>query len=110
MRIADHDFRRLRAVGSETRLSAGHTLIERGQPGAGLFVVLEGRVIVEAPDRTRELGPGSCVGERALLFPNGRRTARVRAKTAVRVLAVARAEFEGLVADDPGLDLRLATA
>ena len=28
--------------------AAGKVLIERGQPGAGLYVVLEGTVIVEA--------------------------------------------------------------
>jgi CRP-like cAMP-binding protein len=67
-------------------------------------------VVVEAPDQTRELGPGSVVGERALLFPDGKRTARVRAKTRVRVLAVARAEFERLCARDPGFELRLAVA
>jgi CRP-like cAMP-binding protein len=104
------DLRRLRAAGSEVQVPAGQMLIERGQPGAGLYVVLEGSVVVEAPDRVRELGPGSSVGERALLFPNGRRTARVRAKTRVRVLAVSRVEFERLSARDPGLGVRLAVA
>jgi CRP-like cAMP-binding protein len=108
--IDGKDLRRLRAVGREADVAAGQMLIERGQAGAGLYVVLEGSVVVEAPDRVRELGPGSCVGERALLDPAGTRTARVRAKTRVRVLAVARTEFERLAAGDPGLGLRLAVA
>jgi CRP-like cAMP-binding protein len=108
--IDGKDLRRLRAVGREADVAAGQMLIERGQPGAGLYVVLHGSVVVEAPDRVRELGPGACVGERALLYPAGRRTARVRAKTHVRVLAVARDEFERLSARDPGLGLRLAVA
>lgn len=108
--IGGKDIRRLRAAGSETEIAAGQMLIERGQPGAGMYLVLEGSVVVETRGRVRELGPGSFVGERALLFPNGTRTARVRAKTRVRVVAVGRDEFEQLSVADPGLGLRLAVA
>ena len=82
-------------------------LIERGQHGTGLFVVLDGTVVVEAPEGTRELGPGECIGERALLSDDGKRTARVRAAGEVRVLAVTRVEFEKLCASDPGFEGRL---
>lgn len=106
--VGGDDLRLLAAVGDEAEIAAGQLLIERGTHGSGLYVVLDGSVLVEAPGRTRELGPGSCVGEVALLSPNGRRTARVRASTDVRVLAVARSAFECLCADDPGLLQRLA--
>jgi CRP-like cAMP-binding protein len=103
-----HDLRRLSAVGDEVRVPAGQLLIERGQHGAGLYVVLEGDVLVEAPERQCELGPGACIGERALLSQDGRRTARVQALTDVRVLAVARTEFERLAREEPELVHRLA--
>lgn len=96
-------------MGREAEIDAGRMLIERGQHGTGLFVILEGTVAVEAPEATRELGPGSIVGERALLSTSGRRTARVRAVTNVRVVAVDRAEFERLCAADPGLADRVAS-
>jgi CRP-like cAMP-binding protein len=102
------DLRALEAVGTETTVAAGQVLIERGQHGTGLFVVLEGTVVVEAPEGTRELGPGACIGERALLSDDGKRTARVRAAGEVRVLAVTRAEFELLCASDSGFEERLA--
>jgi CRP-like cAMP-binding protein len=102
------DLRRLEAVGSEVRFLAGKVLIDRGQPGTGLFVVVEGTLVVEAPERTREFGPGSVVGERALLSPDGVRTARVRALTNVVLLAVERAEIDRLCADDPAFAERLA--
>jgi len=88
-------------------IPAGQMLIERGQPGMGLYVIVEGKVIVEAPDGTYEFGAGDLIGERALLASHGRRAARVRAETDVRVLAVDRIEFERLCADDPGLADRL---
>jgi CRP-like cAMP-binding protein len=104
------DLERLEAVGTESVITAGQVLIERGQPGAGLYVIVEGTVIVEAPEGTRELGPGAVIGERSLLSPDGVRTGRVRAATEVRVLTIDRVEFEGLCADDPGLAERLQSA
>jgi CRP-like cAMP-binding protein len=73
-------------------------------------VLLEGTVVVEAPEGMRELGPGACFGERALLSEEGRRTARVQATSDVRVLAVDRVEFERLCADDEGLAQRVSDA
>ena len=104
------DLSRLEAVGSEVRAAAGQLLTERGHPGSGLYLIVEGSVRVEAPERTRHLGPGSAIGEQALLWPNGLRTARVQATTDVRALAIARDDFEGLCKDDPTLGSRLAAA
>ena len=104
------DLTLLRSIGSEAELGAGHTLIEHGQQGSGLFVILEGTVLVEAPEGSRELGPGACVGERALFSQDGNRTARVRTTTDVRVLAVDRVEFERLCASDSSLAERVADA
>ena len=108
--MTPEDLRILESVGVESELSAGQVLIETGQQGTGLFVILAGTVVVEAPEGTRELGPGAVVGERALLTEEGTRTARVRATTPVRVLAVDRVEFERLCADDATLAYRVAEA
>lgn len=104
----EDDLRKLEAVGSELAFGAGQMLIERGKPGTGLYVVVEGHIVVEAPEGTRELGPGSVVGERALLSADGMRSARVRALTHGVVLAVERAEIDRLCAEDPAFAERLA--
>jgi CRP-like cAMP-binding protein len=104
------DLLRLRTVGTEAEVAAGIVLIERGQHGAGLYVLLEGTVSVEAPEGTRSLAPGAVIGERALLSADGLRTARVRTTSDVRVLAVDRAAFEQLCADDPAFARRLTDA
>jgi CRP-like cAMP-binding protein len=104
------DLRLFQTVGTESTFTEGQVLIEHGKPGTGLYVILDGTVVVEAPERTRELGSGACIGERALFSADGRRTARVRAITDVRVLAVDRSDFEQLCADDPGLAGRVADA
>jgi CRP-like cAMP-binding protein len=104
------DLHLFETVGAETEVEAGRVLIEPGQHGAGLYVILEGTVVVEAPERTREFGAGAVIGERALLSADGTRTARVRATSVVRVLAVDRIEFERLCADDAGLEGRISDA
>jgi CRP-like cAMP-binding protein len=71
-------------------------------------VLEEGEAVVEAPEGTRELGPGDIFGERALLGDDIERTARVRARTDVRCLAIARPELEQLLAEDPRVAERLS--
>jgi CRP-like cAMP-binding protein len=108
--VDEEDLQQLEACGSKVQFAAGKVLIEHGQPGTGLYVVVEGRLLVEAPESERELGPGSVVGERALVAAHGTRTARVRALTDCVVLAVDRAEVDRLCVGDPGFAERLAQA
>jgi CRP-like cAMP-binding protein len=103
--FADLSARSLQRVAKlmmEFQAPKGQILIERGMPGSGLFVIQEGVVVVEVP-RTRawELGPGEVVGELALLTEEGLRTARVRAKTAVKCLALSRRDFMRLLREEP---------
>jgi CRP-like cAMP-binding protein len=104
----EDDLLTLKDVGSAVTFTAGQVLIQRGKPGTGLYVLLEGNLIVEAPEGTRELGPGAVVGERALLSADGRRTARVRALTDGVALAVERAAIDRLCAENTGFRERLA--
>jgi CRP-like cAMP-binding protein len=105
--LSDDQLDRLVAATSEFEAPAGQALIERGKPGSGIFVLEQGMAIVEAPEGTRELGPGDVFGERALLGEDNERTARVRAETDVRCLAIARVELEQLLAEDPRVADRL---
>jgi CRP-like cAMP-binding protein len=105
--LSDEQLDRLVAATSEFDAPAGQALIERGKPGSGIFVLEQGKAIVEAPEGTRELGPGDVFGERALLGEDIERTARVRAETDVSCLAIARVELERLLAEDPRVADRL---
>ena len=104
----EDDLRTLEAAGSKLPFGSGQMLIESGKPGTGVYLVLEGRIVVEAPEGARELGPGSVIGERALFSEDGLRTARVRARTPGVVIAVDRAEVDRLCAADPDFAERLA--
>jgi CRP-like cAMP-binding protein len=106
--VNEEDLRKLEAAGTKLSFGAGQLLIELGKPGTGLYVIVEGQVLVEAPEGTREFGPGAVIGERALLSEDGLRTARVRAVTHGVVVAVDRVEVDRLCADDPEFAERLA--
>jgi CRP-like cAMP-binding protein len=76
-------------------------LARADDPGSGMFVIEEGRVVVEARGQRLELGPGEFVGELALLVPDSTRVARVRAQTPVVCLAIGRSEFAELLEAEP---------
>jgi CRP-like cAMP-binding protein len=97
---------RLAACTTEFEAPAGQALIERGGPSAGLFVLEEGFAVVEAPEGRRELHAGDVFGERSLLGESDR-TARVRALTSVRCLAIPRADLESVIAAEPHVADRL---
>jgi CRP-like cAMP-binding protein len=105
--LDDEHLDRLAAATTEFIAPAGQALIERGRPGSGLLVLEEGEAIVEAPEGRRQLGPGDVFGERALLGDEVVRTARVRAQTDVRCLAIGRPELDRLFAEIPSLADRL---
>jgi hypothetical protein len=73
------------------KVKDSHVLVEQGQLGSELYLLLDGVLAVEVDgEPLTELGPGAILGERAVL-EGGRRTCTLRAVTPVRV-AVARAD------------------
>lgn len=87
--LSDEALERLAAGGTECDFPAGQVLIEANTPATGLFVLLDGRVLVHARDGDVELGAGAMLGERGVV-EGGTRTARVTALTPVRCLSIAR--------------------
>ncbi len=85
------------------RLRAGDVLVRQGDPGDELFLLMDGVLAVEIDEkRIVEVGPGSIVGERAIV-EDGIRTATLRAVTAARVAVVSadqvdRAALEAIAA------------
>jgi hypothetical protein len=83
--------------GSKPRISKvaqGGTLINEGDEGTDVFLVLDGVVSVEVKGSALgQLGPGAVLGERALI-EGGRRTATLRAVTPCRVATISGAELD----------------
>jgi hypothetical protein len=70
------------------RLNPGETLVEQGEEGEDVFLLLDGILAVEVNGEVlAEIGPGAILGERARL-EGGRRAATLRAVTPCRAAVV----------------------
>jgi len=84
-------------------IEPGDTLVEQGEPGNELYLLLDGVLAVMIDgDEVAEIGPGAIVGERASL-EGGKRSATLMARTRCRVAlippeAIDRQELEDLAA------------
>ncbi len=73
---------------SISKVAEGRTIVDEGDEGADVFLVLDGVVAVEVGgEPLAQLGPGAVLGERALL-EGGRRTATLRAVTQCRIATI----------------------
>ena len=89
------------AAGGVTDVLAGQVLAQAGDVGEGMFVVLDGAVVVERGELHLDIGRGDFFGDLALLVPDSPRIARVRAKSDAQVLAVPRDTFDRLLDTEP---------
>jgi CRP-like cAMP-binding protein len=104
--LSDRALERLRAFG-EVQADPGQVLTREDDAGAGAFLILDGTVAVERRAGTFELGPGTVVGELALLVPDTARVARVRASSPLRCVPIPREDFVDLVETEPTFTLAL---
>jgi CRP-like cAMP-binding protein len=85
-------------LATEVDLPAGHVLVQPGEEGAGLFIVLDGTANVELPGGTTIVcNPGEFIGELSLLVDGLVHTGRVRAASPMRCLAIGRDDFVRLL-------------
>ena len=84
--------RRLMTSGAKfkrQRLKPGGCLVEQGETGTDVYLLLDGVLAVEVDGETvGEMGPGTISGERSVL-EGGSRTATLRATCACHVVAIA---------------------
>lgn len=84
-------------AGSKPRIrtvASGQTLVQEGDEGADVYLLLDGILLVEVGGRAvAQVGPGAVLGERALL-EGGRRTATLTAATQCRVAAISGTELD----------------
>jgi CRP-like cAMP-binding protein len=106
--LSDEGLERLAACSAEVECEPGQVLVVPGDPGSGMYVILEGTVSVEMRGGFHvELQQGNFFGEVALLVPGTARVARVRAATEARCLSIPRDDFLALVESEQTLALRM---
>lgn len=106
--LSEAGLERLAAKAAEVECEPGQVLVLPGDPGSGMYVIVEGMVSVEMRGGFHvELEQGNFFGEVALLVPGTARVARVRAATAARCLSIPRDDFLALVETEPTLTLKM---
>jgi len=98
---------RIAATAGEMTCAAGQIVALEGDPGSGMFVILDGTARVEWRGGSVDLGPGTFFGELTLLAPGGTRIARVRAGSEMRCLAIPRDDAIALVESEPSVALAM---
>ena len=119
--LTDDDLLRVTRIGRRRAFGAGEPLVERGSDSGGLFVLLSGRVSVDAGGAIQELGPGEFLGEMALLgrkeqagigpdffgehpaLDRERRSANVTAVEPVEALVIETIYFEPFLMENPSV-------
>lgn len=97
----------LAGIVEEQRFPAGKNLFEQGDPGLGLYVILEG--VAEAKvngEVVRKMEPGTFFGEIALL-DGGPRSATVTAVTDLTTIVVPAWSFNATLKSEPSLALTM---
>ncbi len=92
---------RVSTVTTAVEIPQGQTLAQRDDPASGMYAIEEGAVVVELGERSVELGAGDIVGELSLLVPDAHRSARVRAATPLKCLAISSVDVTTLLEEEP---------
>ncbi|WP_141620006.1 cyclic nucleotide-binding domain-containing protein [Myxococcus sp. AB036A] len=105
------DMKDLYRLARQVVIAPGAVLLEKGAPGLGLFVLMDGSVDVfsgpeEDARHLNTLGPGAYLGEISLV-QDGPVSAHVRARTSVRALRISRVDFERFVDTHEAAALRI---
>jgi CRP-like cAMP-binding protein len=86
--------------GSIVSFSAGATLVERGDPGTEMYIILSGAAEVDVGGRFHRIEPGDFLGEMAVMAGN-KRMATVRAVEDVEALRISAEDFEAILLQRP---------
>lgn len=111
--LDDHVLAAIAADAQRRTVPAGTTLVEEGGQADALFVVLHGQLVLrsagghDAPDAAARLGPGSIVGEIAVLTGTTR-TATLEAVEDVEVAVLDADRFLAVLEHAPQLGVALA--
>ena len=99
--LGKRELQRVGQLADVIDLPAGRTVMRQGETGGEAMVMVAGRAIVERDGvLINEVGPGSVIGEMALLS-NQPRSATVTLETDAELLVVGRREFQSLMDEMP---------
>jgi CRP-like cAMP-binding protein len=94
------DLQEVAVKGHPVRFPAGETMVERGDPGDALYIILSGAAEVDVGGRFHRIERGDFLGEMAVMAGKGR-MATVVAREDVEALRISAPNFETILLDRP---------
>jgi CRP/FNR family transcriptional regulator, cyclic AMP receptor protein len=94
------DLEAIADAGQTTTFQPGASIVERGDPGDALYVILDGTAQVDVGGRFHDIKPGDFFGEMAVIS-GGKRGATVKATGPVTALRVPADAFQSFVEAHP---------
>ena len=92
------------AVGRRVTIDAGQAVVERGDPGDAMYIMLDGAAEVDVGGRFHRLERGDFFGEMAVLAGKPRE-ATVKAVERVEALRIPADDFQAFLLDNPRVAL-----
>ena len=92
------------AVGETVRFDAGQAIVQKGDQGDAMYVLLSGSAQVEVGGRYHDLKPGDFFGEMGVIAGR-QRVATVKATDAVAALRIPADGFQAFVLEHPKVAL-----
>ena len=89
------------ALGEEREYADGEPIMQMGEEGCDLLLLVEGEARVERPGRWLTVGPGELIGEIEVLDPSGGRIADIYAVGPVRAIGLSRQQLLSALEADP---------
>ena len=102
----DEQLRNIAAIGEPVSYDADSAIVEEGDRGDAMYVIVDGEARVDVGGRYHVLKPGEFFGEMALIAP-GKRLATVRAVTPVETLRIPAEGFQSFVLGNPQVALSM---
>jgi CRP-like cAMP-binding protein len=98
--VTRHDLENIIKIGQIRSFEPGEAIVERGQPGDALYIVLRGTAVVDVGGRYHNLESGEFFGEMALVAGR-KRMATVKAEDSVDALRIGAEDFQAFLLHQP---------
>lgn len=98
--VTRHDLQNILKFGEVRSYEAGRSIVERGEPGDAMYIVLRGTAQVDVGGRYHDLKQGEFFGEMALVAGR-KRMATVKAADRVDALRIGSEDFQGFLLHQP---------
>jgi CRP-like cAMP-binding protein len=98
--LDETDLENVLRIGSHVHFDAGRAIVEAGDVGDAMYIVLEGRAQVDVGGRFHNVEPGAFVGEMALIRRR-KRSATVKAVEPLTALQISADDFRSFLVEHP---------